>query len=165
MPFDLPDGTSCFLDANILYYALVPTPGVSQHCLALLNRAIAGRVSVSASVPVLSDVLHKVMTSEAVQLTGRDRAGIVGYLGKHPGIIKRLVEYPRTMERLSIVPMAILPVDGQLLSLAANLAVQHGLLTSDALIVALMQRHGLTHLVTNDDDFDSVPGITVWKPR
>jgi len=28
MPLDVPDGAACFLDANILYYALVPTPDV-----------------------------------------------------------------------------------------------------------------------------------------
>ena len=39
------------------------------------------------------------------------------------------------------------------------------LLTNDAMIVALMRRHGVTHLVTNDNDFDRVPGLTVWKPR
>ncbi|GMU21552.1 MAG: hypothetical protein AMXMBFR13_16450 [Phycisphaerae bacterium] len=105
------------------------------------------------------------MTSEAAQFTGRDRAGIVGYLGKHPEIIKRLVEYPQAMERLGVVPMTILPVDEALLRRAACLAVQHGLLTNDAMIVALMERHGIGHLATNDDDFDSVPGLTVWKPR
>ena len=31
--------------------------------------------------------------------------------------------------------------------------------------VALMRRHELTHLVTNDDDFDRVAGLTIWKPR
>jgi predicted nucleic acid-binding protein len=48
---------------------------------------------------------------------------------------------------------------------AAAICQAHGLLTNDALIVAVMQRHGITHLATNDDDFDRVPGITVWKPR
>lgn len=165
MPLELPDGTACFLDANILYYALVPTPGVSSHCLALLDRVIVGRITASVSVHVFSETIHKVMTSEAAQLTGRDRSGMVGYLAKHPETIKRLVEYPQAMERLGIVPMIVLPLDDQLLRSAAHIAVQHGLLTNDAIIVALMQRHGITHLVTNDDDFDSVPGITVWKPR
>ena len=165
MPLDLPDGTACFLDANILYYALVPTPGVSPPCLALMDRIIAGHVLASVSVPVLSDAIHKVMTAEAAELARRERSGIVGYLGEHPEVIKRLVEYPLAMERLGIVPMTILPVDDQLLRSAAHLAVQHGLLTNDALIVALMQRHDLTNLATNDDDFDFVPGLTVWKPR
>ena len=37
-----------------------------------------------------------------------------------------------------------------------RVAVQYGLLTNDALIVALMQRHRLNHLASNDDDFDRV---------
>jgi hypothetical protein len=44
MLLDFLDGMVCFFDVNIFYYALVPTPGVSQPCLALLNRVIAGRV-------------------------------------------------------------------------------------------------------------------------
>jgi predicted nucleic acid-binding protein len=130
-----------------------------------MDRAIAGRISMSVSVPVLSDVLHKVMTAEASRLAGRDRAGIVGYLGKHPDLITRPVEYPLAMDRLSAVPMDILPVDGELLRSAARFAIQLHLLTNDAMIVALMNRHQLTHRITNDDDFDSVPGLTVWKPR
>jgi predicted nucleic acid-binding protein len=165
MPLDLPDGASCFLDSNILYYALVPTAGVSEHCLNLIDRAIAGKVSASVSIPVLSDAIHKVMISEVAQLAGRDRVGIVGFLGKHPEFISRLVEYPQAIERLGMVPMQILPLDNQLLRDATRLAVQYGILTNDALIAALMQRHGIIHLVTNDDDFDRVAGLTVWKPR
>jgi predicted nucleic acid-binding protein len=45
------------------------------------------------------------------------------------------------------------------------LSRQHGLLTNDAVILALMRRHGLTNLVTNDDDLDAIPGLTIWKPR
>jgi predicted nucleic acid-binding protein len=165
LPLDLPDATACFVDSNILYYALVPTPPASEQCIGLLNRAMAGHLSLSVSVPVLSDAIHKVMVSEAAQLAGRDRAGIVGYLGKHPELITRLVEYPQALARLSIVPMNVLPVDEQLLRQVSRLAVAHSLLTNDALIVALMQRHRLAHLVTNDDDFNRVPDMTIWKPR
>src|SRR5258708_6000466 len=133
MPFDLPDGTACFVDSNILYYALVSTPGVSEQCMALLNRASAGAVLFSVSVPVLSDVMHKVMTSEAAQLTGRDRAGMIGYLGNHPEVIAKLVEYPQAMDRLSAVPMDVLPVDKDLIRTATSVAVQQGLLTNDAM--------------------------------
>src|SRR3954464_4671648 len=133
MPLDLPDGTACFVDSNIFYYALVPTPGISEQCVAFLDRALSGHLSLSVSVSVLSDAIHKVMISEAAQLTGRNRAGIVGYLGKHPDLISKLVEYPQAIGRLSAVPMQILPLDDQLLRDAARLAVQHGILTNDAL--------------------------------
>lgn len=165
MPLDLPDGVACLVDANIFYYALVPTAGVTPHCLQLLDRAIAGRIAIFTSVPALSDAIHKVMISEVAELSGRDRAGIVGYLGRHPEIITRLVEYPQALPRLLTVPMNVLPVDDRLLLDAVSIGIRYGLLTNDAMIVALMQRQQLTHLVTNDDDFDRIPMITVWKPR
>ena len=39
-----------------------------------------------------------------------------------------------------------------------------GLLTNDALIVAVMQHYGLTRLASSDPDFDRVPGITRYAP-
>jgi predicted nucleic acid-binding protein len=165
MPLDIPDGTHCFVDANIFHYALVPTFDTSPACLALVDRVMEGLVSTSVSLQVLGDALHKAMTSEAAQLTGRERAGMVGYLKKHPEVIGRLTEWPQAVERLKAVPKQILPADAELLYEATRVAQTHGLLTNDAIIVALMQRHGITHLATNDDDFDRVPGITVWKPR
>jgi len=164
MPLDLPAGTEFFVDSNILYYALVPTPRLSDACLTLLDRAIAGRLRLLVSIPVLSDVIHKVMISEASQLAGRDRAGMVGFLGKHPEYITRLVQYPLALERLKVVPMTVLPLDEPRLRTAAQIAVNHGIFTNDAMIVALMQRNGLSHLVTNDGDFDGIPGLKIWKP-
>jgi hypothetical protein len=78
--------------------------------LRLLDRAIAGSVVLSASIPVVSDAIHKVMISEIAQVSGRDRAGMIGFLNKHPELISRLVEYPQAIERLSAVPMQILPL-------------------------------------------------------
>ena len=37
-------------------------------------------------------------------------------------------------------------------------------LTGDALVIAVMRHHGLTHLASLDDDFDRVPGITRYAP-
>lgn len=90
---------------------------------------------------------------------------MVGYLKKHPEVIGRLTEWPQAVERLKAVPKQILPADAELLYEATRVAQTHGLLTNDAIIVALMRQHGIMHLATNDDDFDRVPGITVWKPR
>lgn len=116
-------------------------------------------------MPIRSETLYKVMIPEVAQLSRRDRAGLIAYLGKHPEIITRLVEYPLALDRLSTVPMALLPIDEPLLRDASGLAIRHGLLTNDALILASMHRHELIHLVTNGDDFDRVPDVKVWKPR
>ena len=55
--------------------------------------------------------------------------------------------------------------DQALLEEAAELSAELRLLTSDATFVALMRRHNLDNLATNDDEFDDIPNITVWKPR
>lgn len=38
MPLDLPSGTDCFIDANVLYYHFVETPGLSDVCSDFLER-------------------------------------------------------------------------------------------------------------------------------
>lgn len=165
MPLSVPNGSHVFVDATVFHYALIPTFDTSPDCLDFLDRAIAAEVSLSTNIQVLADVLHKAMTSEAAQIAGRDRSGIVGYLKRHPEIIRRCVEWPSAVARLNTIPLRILDIDIPLLEEAASLAHAYGLLTNDAVIVAMMRRHSIIHLATNDDDFDRVPGITVWKPR
>ena len=41
---------------------------------------------------------------------------------------------------------------------------RYHLMTTDSIILATMHRLGITHLISNDTDFLSVPGMTVWRP-
>jgi predicted nucleic acid-binding protein len=112
----------------------------------------------------IAGVIHKVMGEEARLVHSLD-SGAVRFLQRHPAEITKLNAFVEAAKQLERLPITLLPVDLAILRQAAELAQQYGLLTNDAIIVALMQRHGLTHITTNDDDFDRVPGITVWKPR
>jgi predicted nucleic acid-binding protein len=47
---------------------------------------------------------------------------------------------------------------------ATGVSQQTGLLTNDALMMALMQANGLTKLASNDTDLDRVPGLTRYAP-
>lgn len=58
----------------------------------------------------------------------------------------------------------VLPVEGGHFVTAAALSRQHGLLTNDALILALMHAEVLTAIASHDADFDRVPGITRYAP-
>jgi predicted nucleic acid-binding protein len=57
-----------------------------------------------------------------------------------------------------------LPVTPALVETAAALSQRHGLLSGDALIVAVMQDRALATLASHDDDFDRVPGLTRFAP-
>jgi predicted nucleic acid-binding protein len=61
--------------------------------------------------------------------------------------------------------MLLLPPDMALFGEAADLSKEQGLLTNDALVVALMRRHGLSIVATNDDDVTGIPDLSVWNPR
>jgi predicted nucleic acid-binding protein len=58
----------------------------------------------------------------------------------------------------------ILTIAPALLGTAATISQQHGLLTNDALIVALMRAAGLTRFASHDTDFDRVPGLQRYAP-
>ena len=47
---------------------------------------------------------------------------------------------------------------------AADVSQQTGLLSNDALLIAVMQTNGLTNLASHDSDFDRVPGLTRYAP-
>lgn len=65
MPLDLPDGTACFIDANIFYYHCVETPPFSQDSTALLERVATGTITGYSATHVLAEAIHKIMLAEA----------------------------------------------------------------------------------------------------
>jgi predicted nucleic acid-binding protein len=155
----------CFVDANILYYHFVETPPFSQKSTTLLERVAAGEIVGYTSTHVLSEAIHKVMLAEAATRFALTRAGLVNWLQNHRNRIAELCDFPRVAHELSGMGMVLLPTDAALLAEAADLSRTHGLLTNDAIIVALMRRHSLSILATNDDDFGGIPGLSVWSPR
>jgi predicted nucleic acid-binding protein len=134
-------------------------------CTEFMKRVAGGEIKCVVSIPVLADALHRVMLAEIRGRHGLDRTGLVAWIQRHRDRLAELTETLAACDQLERLPLRVLSQDVVLLRQAMHLSAAHGLLTSDATIVALMQRHGLRHLVTNDDDFDRVPGLTVWKPR
>ena len=165
MPLDVPAGETAFVDSTILHYAFVDFPTSTPQCIEFLRRVARREVAACATAPVVNDAVHKVMCSEAVQRFNQPRAGLVNWLKDNPDRVRELAHATQALRLVEALPVALLAIDFPLLIDAQGVARDHGLLASDALIVATMRRHRIAHLVTNDDDFDRVPGISVWKPR
>jgi predicted nucleic acid-binding protein len=89
---------------------------------------------------------------------------MANWLRRHPNEVQRLRRHRQAIDSLAAIPITILPVGGSHVSQAADLSIQHGLLTNDALIVVVMRDHSLSHLASLDADFDRVPGITRYAP-
>ena len=132
---DLLAGEGIFLDANPLVYHFAPDPLFAHHLMTLEASALFG------------------WTSKVVE-----------HLKQQPAAIQKLTNFRQAIEKTPHLSIQVLTVPAGLIATAAAVSQQYGLLSNDALIVAIMQAHGLTNLASQDRDFDRVPGITRYAP-
>jgi predicted nucleic acid-binding protein len=161
---NIPAGVVIFLDTNCLVYDATFDPTYGPACKRLLERIENKELSGYTSAVVLAEMAHRLMTIEAGHRLSRSLTGMANWLRRHPSEVQQCKRHRQAIDELAAIPLTILPVSGALVSRAADLSVQFGLLTNDALIVAVMQDNGLSALASLDADFDRVSGITRYAP-
>ncbi len=161
---DLVTGDAVFVDANTLTYHFEPHARWGAACTQLLQQIENQQLVGYTSSHVIGEVSHRLMTIEAHTLLGWPIAGIGNRLRTHPAEVCKLGRFRAAVENLVQGHIQILTLTPALLVKGVVLSQQVGLLTNDALIVALMQAHGLSKIASNDADFDRVPGITRYAP-
>lgn len=162
---DIPDGTHCFIDANIFYYHLVNTPPLSDECSNFQKRIERRELSSSTSATAVAEAIHKVMLAEAVARHGLDRKGLAHKLQRQSHLLATLSQHKQVTEVVQGLNIHVEATTLNLLVSASDLSIRFRLLTNDALTIAVMEKMGLTNLATNDDNFDALLAITIWKPR
>ena len=161
---DIADGDSIFLDANTLIYHFTMHALFGQACTDVLERIDRQEIDGFTSAHLLGEMAHRMMTIEASQRFGWPFQGIVYRLQQHPNEVRQLTQFQQAVDEVLASRIQVLPITPNLMSAAAMVSRQTGLLSNDALIAACMQGHGLTHLASNDVDFDRVGGITRYAP-
>jgi predicted nucleic acid-binding protein len=161
---DIPAGAICYLDATIFYYHLVGVSTLSDDCSDLLKRIELGSVHGVTSSVALAEATHKVMLAEVVHRHGVAHQGLIARLKRHPELLDGLTSHHRVVATVRGLRLHVEAITLELLARGADLSTQKRLLTNDALTLAVMEQLGVTILATNDDDFDAVTGITVYKP-
>jgi predicted nucleic acid-binding protein len=119
----------------------------------------------STSTNLLGELAHRLMVIEAGALPGWGGSKVLNRLKQQPGVVKQLTLFQTAVESVLQSKIQVLSIPPILVSTAAALSRQHGLLTNDAVILALMQTHRLTALASHDAHFDSVPTITRYAPQ
>jgi predicted nucleic acid-binding protein len=160
----IPTGASIFLDANTLIYHFANDAKFGSACTQLLKQTEHGHVQGYTSSHVLGDVAHRLMTLEAIAVSGWPPAGIAARLRKHHVEIPKLKVYLEAIARIPLLGIQVCPVTQSLVAAASLASQQYELLTGDGLVVAVMQANGLTNLASSDNDFDRVPALTRFTP-
>jgi uncharacterized protein len=161
---DISPGTSIFVDANVLIFHFAPDPSWGPPCRLLLDRIMRQEIQGFTTPDIVSDVAHRLMTLEAVSLFGWPSAGIVYRLKKNFGEIAKLSLFHHSVQDISALGLRMLTPAYSSVLAATGVSLRYGLLSGDALIVSVMQDHGLTHLASHDADFDRVPGLMRYAP-
>ena len=165
MTFDqIPAGSAVFLDANSLVYHFTNDPRYGVASTRLVQQIEQGALSGFTSTDVLADVAHRVMTLEAIAVNGWPYAGIAARLRKHHQSIAKLTIFRQAIASVPQLKIQVISITQPLLEAATLASQQFELLNGDALVIVVMQAHGLTHLASNDADFDRVPGLTRYEP-
>jgi predicted nucleic acid-binding protein len=161
---DLPVGAAVFLDANTLVYHFSQHPRYGTACTELLERIARQDLVGHSSIHVLGEVAHRLMALEAIDRFGWPNTGIANRLRRNPDEVKQLSRFRLAIDEIPLFGIQVHSVSFAHLSTALVLSQAQGLLTNDALIVALMQANSWANLASEDADFDRVPGITRYAP-
>lgn len=161
---DLAAGDTVFVDANILVYYFGADPLYGAACAQLFQRIENKDLLGMTSTHVLSEMAHRLMTTEAIRSMGWPIAGIAHRLRTNPNVIGQLTRFRQAVDDILNSQFQVLTIPPALIASAAAVSPANGLLSNDALIVAVMQANGLTKLASTDADFDRVPGLIRYAP-
>jgi predicted nucleic acid-binding protein len=161
---NIPAGETIFVDANVLIYHFTSDLKYGAACTQLIKQVELQQLRGLTSAHVLADVAHRLMTLEAMQRLGWPQTGLAVRLRRHHAEIPKLTVFRQAIADLPHLRIQVLPLTQVMVESATLLSQRYELLTDDAVIVAMMQQHGITSLASEDADFDRVPGLTRYAP-
>lgn len=161
---DLQSGETVFVDANILIYYFQPHPVWGAPCRLLLRRIENHDLDGFTSTHVLTEMMHRLMTLEAAASFGWPTSGIGNRLRSNPKQAQQLSLFRSAAQDVVKSQIQMLTITPNTIVRAAELCQQHGLLTNDVVILAVMEAYGLSRLASSDADFDRVPGVVRYAP-
>jgi len=149
------------IDANICLYAIRKE---SVQCENLLNRCAKGEVTGIMPTHVLAETMHQLMIAEA-----RDYQWIKGpnparQLSELPERVRALTRYEELVRDILGSGIQVEPVVQEDFITAMGIQHRSGLLTNDALLVAVGERLRVTSIVSADKTFSRVQGIIMYAP-
>jgi predicted nucleic acid-binding protein len=159
---DIPSGSLCVVDTNILIYA---EQRASLQAERLLRRIEAQDVSGVLPQPVWQETMHRLMIIEATMLGHIRGPNPARQLAEKPDLVKRLTLYRDKIKALVTLGLAFEPChENDLLGKALELQERYGLLTNDSLIAAIALRIEADVLASGDARFHSIKELAIYAP-
>jgi predicted nucleic acid-binding protein len=161
---DLPAGATVFIDASPFIHHFEPNVLYGPASTTFLERIENQEITGITTTHIISEIAHRLMTIEAMQIFGWKSTGIALKLRNHPAEVQTLQRYRLAIQEVPLFRVQIVLIQSAWLDSAAAISQQTGLLHNDALVIAAMSSLGLTNVASADPDFDRVAGIARFAP-
>ena len=104
------------------------------------------------------------MTIEAINAFGWPVNQIAQRLRKSASHVQGLTLFRKAIQEVPVLGIKIVSIQPDFLDAPAAISQRTGLLSNDAMVVAVMHAQNLVSLASNDADFDRERGITRYSP-
>ena len=159
---DIPGGSLCVIDTNVLLYA---ERGASEQSRRLLRRCSQGEITGALPEIVWHELTHRLMLLEATMKHVISPRNQVASLAEKPDIVRGLSLYRSKVRTLFDMGLRFeCCTHDDLLDSGFALQSRYGLLTNDSLILAVAIRLDADCLVSSDKAFQTVEEIPVVAP-
>jgi predicted nucleic acid-binding protein len=159
---DIPSGSLCVADTDVLLYA---EQGISKQCQRFLRRSGTGDIIIQLPQTVWHEICHKLMLAEAMMAGKITGPAPALKLARKPEVVKELGLYREKLRALAQLGLGFEPCTREdLFSLAFSFQEKYGLLTNDSLILAAAVRLKADVLVTADTVFQNTQELPVAMP-
>lgn len=161
-PDDIPAGSLCVVDTNVLLYA---EQGVSAQAQRLVRRCASGELKATLPQTVWQELAHKLMLAEAMMRGLVAGSNPAARLAAKPDAIRSLSLYRAKVTSLVELGFGFEPCElRDLTERAFALQERYGLLTNDAVVLAVALRLKADVLVSSDKSFRGVEELEVYYP-
>ncbi len=158
----LGSGSLVFVDANIFIYHFT---AASPSCHQFLSRCSSGVVQATTSLPVLLEVAHRLMVIEAQQKKLVKGSNPARQLAHSPGLVRKLHLYEEWTLAIPRMGIEVEEVTFADLLVSMEMRPKTGLLTLDALILAVMTRLNIVNFASADQGFSKIEGVKLFSPE
>ncbi len=157
----IPKNERVIIDTNILVYA---NQRSSVQCVKLLQSCAEQEVYGIITTHILAELTHVLMLSEAREIGLITGSNPAKQLSVNPQKIKSLNRYESLIRDLLSIGLQLEALNREDFLTAMSLQRQYGLLTNDALFIAVAIRLRIKSVVSSDLAYKDIRNILLYSP-
>jgi len=157
----IPQQQPVIIDTNIFVYAAQRD---SKQCIKLLEKCANDEMFGILPTHILAELTHVLMLAEARDIGLIKGSSPAKQLAENPGKIKALNRYEVLIRDLLSIGLKLESLQREDFLTAMSLQRQYGLLTNDALFLAIATRLRVAAVVSADSIFKNIQGIFLYSP-